>query len=165
MAHEKKERERREEEQEQEERGFRVTDRRIFTAEGEVRQEPAETAGQEQKPPRKQEPPKAPRREEPRPPREEPSSGPQGRGQEGVDFSSFVLSLATTGMVHLGEIPEPMTGRRSENLAAAREMIDILALLKEKTEGNLSTEENQLLDNVLYELRMKFMSKSKAINL
>jgi hypothetical protein len=52
-----------------------------------------------------------------------------------------------------------------EDLEAAHQMIDIRAILKEKTEGNLSAEESHLLENVLYELRMKFMGKSKAIKL
>ena len=68
-------------------------------------------------------------------------------------------------MVHLGEIPEPTTGQAQENLEAARQMIDIVGILKEKTEGNLSSEESQLLENLLYELRMKFLSKSKAVEL
>ena len=71
-----------------------------------------------------------------------------------MNFASFLLSLATTGMVHLGEIPEPTTGQKMENLEAARQMIDILRILKEKTEGNLSSEESQLMENLLYELQM-----------
>ena len=82
-----------------------------------------------------------------------------------MDFASFLLSLATTGMVHLGEIPEPSTGQKSEDLEGARQMIEILDIMKEKTEGNLSGEESKLLENLLYELRMKFMSKSKAVEL
>ena len=66
-----------------------------------------------------------------------------------MDFSSFVLSLATTGMVHLGEIVDPAVGQKQENLAAAKQLIEILSLLKEKTEGNLSAEEAQLLEGLL----------------
>ncbi|MCH8818989.1 MAG: DUF1844 domain-containing protein [Acidobacteria bacterium] len=80
-----------------------------------------------------------------------------------MNFSSFLLSLATTGMVHLGEIPEPTTGQKLENLEAASQMIDILGILKEKTEGNLLSEESQLLESLLYELRMKFLSKSNVV--
>ena len=82
-----------------------------------------------------------------------------------MDFASFLLSLATTGMVHLGEIPDPGTGQTSENLDAAKQMIDILSVLKLKTNGNLSADEARLLDSLLYELRMKLMTKSKVIRL
>jgi hypothetical protein len=138
---------------------FKVTDRRKFTPEGEMRT-PSETEAN-------QEPPSSEARQAPQPAESvgDPQKSPSGETSESVDFASFLLSLATTGMVHLGEIPEPMTGQPAENLEGARQMIDILSLLKEKTEGNLSAEENRLLDGLLYELRMKFLSKSKTIKL
>ena len=68
-------------------------------------------------------------------------------------------------MVHLGEIPDPGTGRKSENLDTAKQMIEILSILKQKTNGNLSADEARLLDSLLYELRMKLMSKSKVVRL
>ena len=80
-----------------------------------------------------------------------------------MNFASFMMSLATTGMVHLGEIPEPTTGQKIENLEAAHQMIDILDILKEKTAGNLLPEESQLMESLLYELRMKFLSKSNVV--
>jgi hypothetical protein len=77
--------------------------------------------------------------------------------QEVITFPAFVLSLAHTAALHFGDLPDPMTGQVSEpNLLAARQMIDILALLEEKTRGNLSLEERQLLEQVLYELRMRY---------
>ena len=82
-----------------------------------------------------------------------------------IDFSSFVLSLATTAMVHLGEVPDPAAGKPQENIAAARQMVDLLSMLKEKTEGNRTAEENRLMDEILYELRMKVLTKSKVIEL
>jgi len=155
--------------EEQEQSSFKVTDRRQFTDEGEVRDPQQPDAG-EQAPPQKEEPPKASPEEKAEASQEssqkeeaEPT-GEQDPGQ-GVNFASFLLSLATTGMVHLGEIPEPSSGQKMEDLGAARQMIDILGILKEKTEGNLSAEEDHLLENVLYELRLKFMEKSKATKL
>ena len=155
--------------EEEEQSGFKVTDRRMFTTEGEVREQQQPDQG-EQAPPQKEEPPKASPEEKPEASKE-PSqkeeaeqTGEQDPSQ-GVNFASFLLSLATTGMVHLGEIPEPSSGQKMEDLEAARQMIDILGILKEKTEGNLSAEESHLLENVLYELRLKFMGKSKATKL
>ncbi len=155
----------------EEESAFKVTDRRQFTAEGEIREQQQPDSG-EQAPPRKEEPPNASQEEKPKPEaaqepvqtEEAKPTAEQDPGQ-GVNFASFLLSLATTGMVHLGEIPEPGSGQKMEDLGAARQMIDILGILKEKTEGNLSAEEDHLLENVLYELRLKFMEKSKATKL
>lgn len=81
---------------------------------------------------------------------------------EGISFAAFVLSLAHTAAVHFGDIPDPVSGEKSEaNLPAAQQMIDILALLEAKTRGNLSAEERQLLDQLLYELRLRFVQVSK----
>ena len=66
-------------------------------------------------------------------------------------------------MVHMGEVADPASGRPSENMQAARQTIDILTILREKTKGNLSADEQRLLDGLLYELRLKFLSKSKVI--
>lgn len=75
-----------------------------------------------------------------------------------LSFAAFVLSLAHTAAVHFGDIPDPVSGRPAQqNLAAAQQMIDILALLEQKTRGNLTPEERQLLDQLLYELRLRFV--------
>jgi hypothetical protein len=75
-----------------------------------------------------------------------------------INFVAFVLSLAHTAAVHFGDVPDPISGQASPaNLQAAQQMIDILALLEEKTRGNLSAEERQLLEQVLFELRMRFV--------
>jgi hypothetical protein len=75
-----------------------------------------------------------------------------------INFVAFVLSLAHTAAVHFGDVPDPVSGDRTEpNLAAAQQMIDILALMEEKTRGNLTAEERQLLEQVLFELRMRFV--------
>jgi|SRR5688500_14551702 hypothetical protein len=78
-----------------------------------------------------------------------------------INFVAFVLSLAHTAAVHFGDIPDPVSGDRGEvNLAAAQQMIDILALLEEKTRGNLTAEERQLLEQVLFELRLRYVEAS-----
>ncbi len=83
-------------------------------------------------------------------------------GAEGISFAAFVLSLAHTAAVHFGDIPDPVSGQMSEaNLAAAQQMIDILALIEAKTRGNLTAEERQLLEQILYELRLRFVDANK----
>jgi hypothetical protein len=80
-----------------------------------------------------------------------------------VTFSGFILSLATTAAVHFGDIADPGTGEPVEpNLGAAAQMIEIIALLQEKTKGNLSEPETQLVDDLLYELRMRFVQAQQG---
>jgi hypothetical protein len=75
-----------------------------------------------------------------------------------LSFTAFVLSLATTAAIHLGDVPDPETGQPFEpNPEGAKQMIDILMLLEEKTRGNLTAEERQVLEQVLYELRLRFV--------
>lgn len=80
-----------------------------------------------------------------------------------LSFTAFVLSLASTAAIHFGDLPDPVTGERSEpNLDGAAQMIEILALLDQKTRGNLTAEERQILEQVLYELRLRFVEASGA---
>jgi|SRR5580700_462211 hypothetical protein len=75
-----------------------------------------------------------------------------------LSFISFVLSLASTAAIHFGDLPDPISGERAEvNLDGAAQMIEILALLDVKTRGNLTAEERQVLEQVLYELRLRFV--------
>jgi len=76
------------------------------------------------------------------------------------NFSLFVSSLSMQTLIFLGEIDNPITHKKEENLDQARFIIDTLAMLKEKTKGNLTTNEMSLLDNVLYDLRMKYTAKA-----
>ena len=86
-----------------------------------------------------------------------------GSNESGINFASFVLSLVHTAAVHFGDVADPNTGEHHPpNLPLAQQMIDILAMLEEKTRGNLSAEERQLIDQVLYELRMRFVEVSRA---
>jgi uncharacterized protein DUF1844 len=78
-----------------------------------------------------------------------------------LSFTAFVLSLASTAAIHLGDLADPATGQISgTNLEGASQMIDILSLLEQKTRGNLTAEERQVLEQVLYELRMRFVEAS-----
>jgi hypothetical protein len=80
--------------------------------------------------------------------------------EQELTFVAFVLSLATTAAVHFGDLPDPVSGQSSPNLEGARQMIEILTLLDQKTRGNLTAEERQLLEQVLYELRMRFVESA-----
>lgn len=76
-----------------------------------------------------------------------------------LDFPTFVLSLTSSVLVHLGEIPEPETGQNMTNLPVAKQTIDILSMLEQKTAGNLDPQEDKLLKDMLFELRMKYVQK------
>ena len=78
-----------------------------------------------------------------------------------TDFSTFVLSLSHSAWVHLGDAPSPDGASRERNLVLARQTIDLLQILADKTKGNLTGEEERLLAHALYELRMRFVEVSK----
>jgi uncharacterized protein DUF1844 len=80
-----------------------------------------------------------------------------------LSFTAFVISLASSAAIQFGDLPDPTSGQRAEvNLEGASQMIEILALLEEKTRGNLTAEERQVLEQVLYELRMRFVEASNG---
>ena len=76
------------------------------------------------------------------------------------NFNLFVSGLSMQTLIFLGEIDNPITHKKEENLDQAKYIIDTLVMLKEKTKGNLTANEVNLLDNVLYELRMKYTAKA-----
>ena len=78
-----------------------------------------------------------------------------------VDFSTFIMSLTSSAFYHLGDIADPETGKTETNLPAVQQTIDMLIMLKEKTQGNLNEEEGKLLEQLIYELQMKFVAKTK----
>ena len=78
--------------------------------------------------------------------------------QPGISFAGFVISLATTAAVHFGDIADPNTGERHEpDLVSAHQMIDLISLLQDKTKGNLTEDEAKLVDDLLYELRLRYV--------
>jgi hypothetical protein len=81
------------------------------------------------------------------------------KGPVSIDFSTFILSLGTSAQLHLGIIEDPNAQGFEPNLDHAQQTIDMLAMLEEKTKGNLSQEETGLLKNLLYELRMCFIQQ------
>jgi len=78
------------------------------------------------------------------------------------DFSFFVTTLSLQASIALGHMPDPATNKKEENLTQAKFLIDTLGMLKDKTKGNLSADEAKLLENLLYELRMSYLSKDKG---
>ncbi len=140
---------------EDQDQGFRVTDKRLFSEDGALR---PDSAREEQSTGR---PPEAPKAESSKTAPVEP---PPGTGAH-IDFPSYVLSYYTQCLVLLGEVPNPYTNKTEEDLEAARHTVDILGMLRDKTKGNLTPEENQLLESVLYEVRLKYMAKVSQIKL
>ena len=125
--------------------GFTIKDRRAFDSEGKAR-EPSEKAEE------------APKKEKEEPKKETTEKTPP---LPEVNFSSFLLSLSSSALLHMGEIPDPQSGEQRKDMALAKQSIDILNLLKDKTTGNLTAEENNLLENLLYDLRMRFVKASE----
>ena len=86
----------------------------------------------------------------------------QQRSLPSVDFSTFVISLGTSALYHLGMVPDPETGNPAEpNLPVAQQTIDTVEMLQKKTEGNLTDQETALLKNLLTELRMRYVEATK----
>ena len=78
-----------------------------------------------------------------------------------VDFPTFIMSLSSSAFYHLGDMPDPTTGKKELNLPAVQQTIDMLNMLKEKTKDNLKEDESKLLEQLIYELQVKYVAKSK----
>ncbi|MBW2135627.1 MAG: DUF1844 domain-containing protein [Deltaproteobacteria bacterium] len=76
-----------------------------------------------------------------------------------ITFSSFLISLSSSAFLHLGELPDPVTGEKKKDLPLAKQTIDLLGLLREKTRNNLTPEEENLFDHMLYDLRMRYVKE------
>ena len=124
--------------------GFIIKDKRTFDAKGEIKDkaEKTEIRKDEGKEKTKE---------------EKKSSAPLPE----INFSSFLLSLSSSTLLHLGEIADPQSGEKKKDLALAKQSIDIINLLKDKTKGNLTQEEEKLLEHLLYDLRMRFVKANE----
>ena len=78
-----------------------------------------------------------------------------------IDFSTFIMSLTSSAFYHLGDMPDPSTGKKEVNLPAVQQTIDMLIMLREKTKGNLKEDEEKLVEQLIYELQVKYVSKTK----
>lgn len=128
------------------EKDFKVEDRRTSSG----------AEGKESKPP---EP------EDDQSPQEEAGPETSKTGEPGdaikVDFSTFIFSLFSSALIQLGDMADPITGAMDPNLTSAKQTIDIIDILREKTEGNLSEEESKLLENASAELKWKYLDTVK----
>ncbi len=132
--------------------GFKVTDRRHFTAEGERRSDEAAEAEEPETPP--------PPRTEPPPRETQPGFERRSLDEpEDVDFTMLINAMAQPALLFLGEIPHPATGQPSIDREKAKLQIDMLELLRVKSRGNLSPQEESLLEQVLYQLRMLYVAR------
>ena len=152
-------------EEESKQKGFKVDDRRRFSAEGELKPEhqgapdaqdatsqaslgaeknsqaaAAQSAATAERTPRSSATTKAAEPPEPE-----------------INFAAFVVSLSTEALALLGEISDPASGERHRDLKAAQQIIDIIGMLRDKTRGNLNRDEEQLVDAILFDLRMKYV--------
>ena len=135
--------------------GIKVTDRRHFTADGERRSDVSDES----------EPVVAPAAVATEAERERPTAPPRFERRpldepEGVDFTMLVNAMAQPALLYLGEIPHPATGQPTLDLEGARLQIDMLDLLRVKSRGNLTPQEESLLESVLYQLRMRYVARS-----
>jgi hypothetical protein len=134
-------------------KGFVIKDRRRFTEEGEAKEE----AGPEEQ------------AEEPKPTTQKETEDRAKVEEEvtqempfpEINFSTFIFSLNTSALLHLGEIPDPATGKQQEDLGMAKQTIDLIAMLQEKTQGNLAPDEENLVKHILYDLRLRYVQKTK----
>jgi hypothetical protein len=79
---------------------------------------------------------------------------------QAIDFYTFLLSLGSSAFIHLGDAPHPEDGSAQENLLLAKQTIDIIGMLEEKTRGNLTPEEEKFLENLLVDLRLRYVQKT-----
>ena len=133
------------EEEKEDKKGFRVVDKRV--------------SAQEEEKPKKEKKGKKKKKAQPQETQEAKQEAQQEQSPPlpEVSFATFIYSLSTSALVHLGEIPEPITEKMDKNLPLAKQTIDILGILQEKTKGNLNQEEENLLNNFLYDLRMRYV--------
>ena len=124
----------------EEEKGFVIKDRRAFDDKGDVKDQE-----------RKEEP----RKEETR--KKAPVEETEGMPLPEVNFNSLIFSLSSSALINLGEIADPHTGQTHKDLALAKHTIDTIAMLKDKTKGNLNAEDQRFLDTILADLRWRYV--------
>jgi len=153
------------EEEKEQTKGFKVEDRRRFSAEGELKPEHRSSdAPPSVTPPNVEagEPSSAgaaPGRSHEAQTAQ--ASSPRRETAPEITFGTFVVGLSTQALVHLGEIPDPHTNQPARDLAAAQQLIDIIAMLENKTRGNLDHDEQAMLEGILFELRMKYVERAR----
>lgn len=137
------------------EKGFVIKDKRMFDEDGGTRVDAVREDEKKESVPKSETGNKKVGREETGEKGEEKYHLPE------MNFHNFVLSLYTSVLFNLGELANPVSDKREKDLEAAKQTIDILGMLREKTEGNLDSSEKELLDGVLSESRMKYVKESE----
>ncbi|MEO8602419.1 MAG: DUF1844 domain-containing protein [bacterium] len=145
------------EDERESQKSFKVQDRRRFSATGEARDDPAAAAAPAAAAPPPPAPPSSPAAEAP-----DAAAFSAAGGPSALSFTTFVMSLITQALALLGEIPDPIERAARVDLEAARQLIDILGILSDKTRGNLDAGEAALLDGALYDLRMKYVERANS---
>lgn len=130
---------------EQDKKGFTVKDRRVFSAD--------EPTTPEDKPAASEPPPSKPKPAVGSDPESSQAPLPQ------INFPTFIASLNASALVHLGIIEDPVSGKAEKNLPMAKQTIDILSMLQQKTAGNLTADEDSMLKSILYDLRILFVKE------
>jgi hypothetical protein len=129
-------------------KGFTVRDRRSFGEEGDPKDEKKTEET---------------RKSEPSPKEEKKHADPTDTPPlPEVNFSSLIFSLSSSALLHIGEIADPQTGSKRVDLPMAKHSIDIISMLKDKTKGNLDNEEQQFIDNILTDLRLRYVKAVKS---
>jgi hypothetical protein len=141
---------------ENENQEIRVEDRRFFDKDGNPVRQEEEPSKTESTPSQNSEP----MQEKPPHQRESAQRKPSGPPLQ-IDFASFLMIYLQTALIHLGELEDSVEKKPQINLEAARQIIDILDMLKEKTRGNLTQEEERYLESMLFDLRMRYVEKAK----
>lgn len=140
----------------EEEKGFVIRDKRSFDQKGDLKEEPK--GGREEK---KEE--KAQKEAETKTEEREQKAESKGPSKEErpplpeVNFSSLIFSLSSSALLHFGEIEDPATGQKKKDLPLAKHTIDTISMLREKTQGNLTEEERKFIDNILTDLRWRYV--------
>jgi len=134
----------------EETKDFVIKDRRTFGQEETEQEEKEKKEGKAES----AETPEQPQAEEPVPEAEE-----EAAQLPEINFQTFVFSLNASALVQLGVMDDPATGGKQKNLSVAKQTIDILSMLQEKTEGNLADDEENLLKNILYDLRIRYVKE------
>jgi len=135
----------------EEKKDFVIKDRRIFAEENRDKEETKD----EKAPPKEE-----PAGQEPKDDTTPPEVETEAQLPE-INFATFIFSLNSSGLVQLGLIEDPATGKKVKNLALAKQTIDILGMLEEKTRGNLTKEEENMLKNILYDLRIIYVKEKE----
>ena len=128
-------------------KGFVVKDKRALDEKGELREEKEEAAAKVKEEEEKKEEPKE----------EEARQAPLPE----VNFNSLIFSLSSSALLHLGEIADPQTGEKRKDIALAKHTIDTITMLKEKTQGNLTGEEEKFLEPILTDLRWRYVKAAE----